>query len=99
MTVRRRVGRAGSPLHAGGIAKIGAHGVTRPTYVPTRCALDFVQRRRVFQGRCIAEFFAEIRGANDAAHDFCVSRFWYVADENDFLGRERFAKLGGERVF
>ena len=28
-----------------------------------------------------------------------VSRFWYVADEQNFLGSERFAKLGGERVF
>ena len=38
-------------------------------------------------------------GAHDAAHHFCVSRFWYVADEQNFLGSERFAKLGGERVF
>jgi hypothetical protein len=27
------------------------------------------------------------------------SRFWYVADEQNFLGSERFAKLGGEHVF
>ena len=61
--------------------------------------LDFFQRARVFQRGCVAEFFAEIRGADDAAHDFCISRFWYVADEQNFLGSERFAKLGGERVF
>ena len=27
------------------------------------------------------------------------SRFWYVADEQNFLGSERVAKLGGEHVF
>ena len=27
------------------------------------------------------------------------SRFWYVADEQNFLGSDRFAKLGSERVF
>ena len=37
--------------------------------------------------------------ADDAAHDFCISRFGNVADEQNFLGSERFAKLGGERVF
>ena len=63
------------------------------------CALDFFQRRRVFQRGCVAEFFAEIRGANDAPHDFRISRFGNVADEQNFLGSERFAKLGGERVF
>jgi hypothetical protein len=41
----------------------------------------------------------EICGANDAAHHFRVSRFWYVADENDLPRRERFAEMGGERVF
>jgi hypothetical protein len=25
--------------------------------------------------------------------------FWYVADEQNFLGSERFARLDGERVF
>jgi len=47
----------------------------------------------------VAEFFAKIRGADNSAHDFCVSRFGNVADEQNFLGSERFAKLGGERVF
>jgi hypothetical protein len=28
-----------------------------------------------------------------------LSRFGYVADEQNFLWSERFAKLGGERVF
>jgi hypothetical protein len=60
---------------------------------------NFIQGRRVFQSGCVAEFFAQVRGAHDAAHDFCISRFWYVADEQNFLGSERFAKLGGERVF
>ena len=57
------------------------------------------KRARVFQRRRIAEFFAEISGSNDAAHDFGISRFGNVADEQNFLGSERFAKLGGERVF
>jgi len=61
--------------------------------------LDLFQRRWVFQGRRVAEFLAEIGRAHNATHDFCVSRFWYVADEQNFLGSERFAKLGGERVF
>jgi hypothetical protein len=59
------------------------------------CALDFVQRRRVFQGGGVAE----VRGADDAAHHVGISRFWYVADENDFARGERFARLDGERVF
>jgi len=46
-----------------------------------------------------AELFAEIRGAHNPTHDFCVPRFCYVADEQNFLGSERFAKLGGEHVF
>jgi hypothetical protein len=40
-----------------------------------------------------------MRGAHDSAHHFCVSRFGNVADEQNFLGSERFAKLGGEHVF
>ena len=64
-----------------------------------RCALDLIQRRSVLQGGRVTEFFAEIRGANDAPHDFGISRFGYVADEQNFLGSERFAELGGERVF
>jgi len=63
--------------------------------LPCCRALDFVQRRRVFQCNCVAE----IRGAHNAAHHFRVSRFWYVADGQNFLGSERFAKLDGERVF
>jgi hypothetical protein len=43
--------------------------------------------------------FPQVRGAHDAAHDFGISRFGNVADEQNFLGSERFAKLGGERVF
>jgi hypothetical protein len=31
--------------------------------------------------------------------NFRVPRFRYVADENDFTRRERFAELGGKRVF
>jgi hypothetical protein len=62
-------------------------------------AFDFLQRARVFQRRRIAEFFAETSGSNDASRDFGISRFGNVADEQNFLGSERFAKLGGERVF
>jgi hypothetical protein len=47
----------------------------------------------------IAEFFAGISGSNDAPHDFGLSRFGNIADEQNFLGSERFAKLDGERVF
>jgi len=61
--------------------------------------LDFIQRRGVFQGGCIAEFFAEISGSNDAPHYLRVSRLWDVADKNHFTRRERFAEMGGERVF
>src|SRR6266403_1543576 len=61
-------------------------------------ALDFINRRGVFQRRRIAEFFAEISGTNDAPHDFGISCFGNVADEQNFFWSERFAKLGGERV-
>ena len=61
-------------------------------------ALDLIQRGRVFQRGCVAEFFAEISGAHDRAHHFAF-RVWYVAEEQNFLGSERFARLGGERVF
>jgi hypothetical protein len=47
----------------------------------------------------IAEFFAQVRGAHDPTHHFCIPRFWHVADEQNFLGSKRFAQLGGERVF
>jgi hypothetical protein len=59
--------------------------------------LDFIQRRRVFQRGGIAEFFAKIRATYNTPHHFRVSRFWDVADENDFTRSERFAKLGGDR--
>jgi len=55
--------------------------------------------QRLAQGRCVAEFFAQISGAHNPAHHFRVSGFWYIADEQNFLGSERFAKLGGEHVF
>jgi hypothetical protein len=64
-----------------------------------RRAFDFIQRRRVFKRRRIAELFAEVPGADDAPHYLRVSRLWDVADKNDFFWRERFAKLVGERVF
>jgi len=60
--------------------------------------LDLIQRRWVFQSGRVAEVFAEIRGARCGA-SLCVSRFWYIADEQNFLGSERFARLNGERVF
>jgi hypothetical protein len=62
-------------------------------------ALDLIQRCRVFLRGRVTEFFAEVRGAHNPAHHFCVARFWYVADEQNFLGSERFAEMGGERVF
>ena len=62
-------------------------------------ALDLIQRRRVFQRRDVAELFAEIRGAHDAAHHFRVSRFWYVADENHLAWRERFAEIARYALF
>jgi hypothetical protein len=60
-----------------------------------RDALDFIQGAGILERRRVAE----VGGTYNAAHHFCVSRFWYVADEQNFLGSERFAKLGGERVF
>jgi len=46
-----------------------------------------------------AEFFAEIRGAHNPTHHFCVSRFWYVADEHDFFWRERLPEVALDVVF
>ena len=106
LSVTRIVGRAGSPLHAvSGQARLA---LDCEPYLIRRaqesrplpcCALDFIQRSRVFQRGDVAQFFAKIYGAHDAAHHFRVSRFWDVADEQEFLGSERFAKLGRERVF
>jgi hypothetical protein len=53
----------------------------------------------LFQSRYVAEFFTEIRCAYNPAHHFCVSCLWHVADEQPFLGSERYARLDGERVF
>jgi len=64
-----------------------------------RCVLDLIQRRGVFERGCVAEFFAEIRGAYDAAHHFCVTCFCYVTYKNRLAWRKRLAMLGGERVF
>ena len=53
--------------------KDGAHGVIalpNSSFMP--CAVDFVQRRCVSQRGCIAEFFAKICGAHDAAHHFAL---------------------------
>src|SRR5205823_1475113 len=41
----------------------------------------------------------EQRGADDAAHHFCVSRFWYVADENHLARCERFAEITRYALF
>ena len=65
----------------------------------TRGALDFVQRRRVFQGGGVAEFFAEICCAHNTTRDFRVSCFWYVRDKNHIARRERLARLDGELFF
>src|SRR5207253_9619806 len=41
-------------------------------------------------------FFTKVCGADDAAHDFRVSRFWDVGDEHDFFWGERFAQVVGD---
>jgi hypothetical protein len=38
-------------------------------------------------------------GDDCALHALFLTMSVYVADEHDFFWRERFAKLGGERVF
>jgi hypothetical protein len=43
--------------------------------LPYSDPLDFIQRRRVFQGGCIAEFFAQVRGAHDPTHTFASRVF------------------------
>ena len=62
-------------------------------------ALDLIERGRVFQWRCVTEFFAEIHGAHDATRHFFASRFWYVADENNFARRKRFAQIARNVLF
>ena len=51
-----------------------------------------------FQSGVVSEFVVEIRGSNDAPHDFGISRFGNVADAW-LLRNERLARLDGERVF
>ena len=65
----------------------------------TRGAFDFIQRRRVFQRGCVAEFFAEIGSAHDAAHHFCVSRFGYVADEQQLRWERALCQVGRRTRF
>ena len=82
----QKVGRA--------IRSLRAAANTRPTL--RACCLPATQG---FPTRMCRRVFPQVRGAHDAAHHFRVSRLWYIADEQNFLGSERFAKLGGERVF
>jgi hypothetical protein len=42
---------------------------------------------------------ASLRSLRDPPHDFCISCFWYVTDKEHLARRERFAEMGGERVF
>src|SRR5205807_2241807 len=64
-----------------------------------RRALVLIQRCRAFQRRSVAELFTKVRGADDATHDFRVSRFWDVGDEHDFFWGERFAQVVGDTCF
>ena len=65
----------------------------RDQFAVVRVNFDQINQRQIAAER------SGLRGADNSAHDFCVSRFGNVADEQNFLGSERFAKLGGERVF
>jgi hypothetical protein len=47
----------------------------------------------------VSPSFSPVHGAHDPAHHFCIPRLRYVSNENYFARSERFAKLGGERVF
>src|SRR5438874_13157117 len=58
-----------------------------------RGPLDFIERCRIFQGRCVAEFFAQIRSAHNAAHHFRVPRFWYVCHKNHVARSERLTEI------
>ena len=49
--------------------------VWAPKFVTPSRAFDFIQRCRVFQRGCVAEFFAEIRGAYDARITFAFRVF------------------------
>src|SRR5581483_11137799 len=62
-------------------------------------ALDFIQRRRVFQSRCIAEFFAEVRGAHDPTHHFCVPRLWNVVYKEHVTRRQGFSQVASDILF
>src|SRR2546423_17983 len=80
-------------------AEFGASESSRNSLRTFRGAFDFVERGRVFQRGDVAKFFAEIRGADDAAHHFRVAGFWYVADENHVAWSERFAEITRDVVF
>ena len=62
-------------------------------------ALNFLQRRRIFQIGSVAKLFTEISGSNDAAHHFRVSRLWDVADKNHLARCERFAEIARDVLF
>src|SRR6266513_2208452 len=82
-----------------GRSSLAAYSIPRAEYGAGIRALDFLQRRRVLQCGCVAEFFAQIRCTNDAAHHLCVSCFWYVTNENDFPRRERFPEIVRDVLF
>ena len=62
-------------------------------------ASDLFERCRVFKSRSVARLLSKISRTRGAAHHLCVSRFRYVADENHFARRERFAEIACDVLF
>ena len=63
------------------------------------CASNFFQAPRILQRRSIAQCFAQICGARDAAHYFRISRFRNVSNEKHVARRERFAEIARDVCF
>lgn len=82
------------PAHCDDYDAVVSAGLGLPCH-----ALDFIQGRWVFQGRCVAEFFAQIRSAHNAAHHFRVPRFWYVSHKNHVARSERLTEIACHILF
>jgi len=65
----------------------------------TRCALDFIQRRRVFQGGSVAELSPTHAARATRRITFAFRVFGMSPTNKTSLGANALLRLDGERVF
>jgi len=93
--------KAEGPLYVGGpiwrIQLASAGIFQRGLY--SSDAPDLIERGGIFQRGGVAEFFADVGGADDASHHFGVSRFRNVWHEKYVARRERFPEIARDVPF